>query len=301
MSVTTTSGRRSSTASSRESRSSQEATTSMSPCPASSCAMPSRTRRLSSASATLMVTAGMQSAPVMVEATVLSVSVSAFVISRRAPLLDRAISGTLAPCPSPVRVLVVDDHPIVRSAMRVLLDAAGEFRGRRRGGLRQRGTERGRAARSRPRAPGTVRMPDMDGIEGRLADSRPRTTGRSWCLMSSDPQSEPRASARRPVRGEGATQDRRLARALVAARAGTLTHVVDGHGQWGVDVRHRSTLTKVAPGGQWRRHAGSARVHPRVTGVHAARPDQGSRPGGSRARLGPVSGSGGATSGPPVG
>jgi DNA-binding NarL/FixJ family response regulator len=94
--------------------------------------------------------------------------------------------------PDPVRVLVVDDQPIVRSAMRVLLDAAGEFEAV---GEAASGTEALSAVDQLD--PDLVlldvRMPDMDGIE---AASRIQAThGRTVVvLMSSDPRAHPRAS-----------------------------------------------------------------------------------------------------------
>jgi DNA-binding NarL/FixJ family response regulator len=94
--------------------------------------------------------------------------------------------------PDPVRVLVVDDHPIVRSAMRVLLDAAGEFEAV---GEAASGNEALSAVEQLD--PDLVlldvRMPDMDGIE---AASRIQAThGRTVVvLMSSDPPADPRVS-----------------------------------------------------------------------------------------------------------
>ncbi|HEX6712841.1 MAG TPA: response regulator [Thermoleophilaceae bacterium] len=95
-----------------------------------------------------------------------------------------------------VRVLVVDDQPIVRSAMRVLLDAAGEFEAV---GEAASGNEALSAVEQLD--PDLVlldvRMPDMDGIE---AASRIQATHRRTVvvLMSSDPEVEPRASAAAP-------------------------------------------------------------------------------------------------------
>jgi DNA-binding NarL/FixJ family response regulator len=93
--------------------------------------------------------------------------------------------------PDPVRVLVVDDQAIVRSAMRVLLDAAGEFEAV---GEATSGNEALTAVEQLD--PDLVlldvRMPDMDGIE---AASRIQAThGRTVVvLMSSDPPADPRA------------------------------------------------------------------------------------------------------------
>jgi DNA-binding NarL/FixJ family response regulator len=98
--------------------------------------------------------------------------------------------------PEPVRVLVVDDQPIVRSAVRVLLDAAGEFEAV---GEAASGNEAIDAVEQLD--PDLVlldvRMPDMDGIE---AASRIQATHRRTVvvLMSSDPETEPRASAAAP-------------------------------------------------------------------------------------------------------
>jgi DNA-binding NarL/FixJ family response regulator len=98
--------------------------------------------------------------------------------------------------PEPVRVLVVDDQPIVRSAMRVLLDAAGEFEAV---GEAASGNEAINAVEQLD--PDLVlldvRMPGMDGIE---AASRIRATHRRTVvvLMSSDPEAEPRALAAAP-------------------------------------------------------------------------------------------------------
>lgn len=94
--------------------------------------------------------------------------------------------------PDPVRVLVVDDQPIVRSAMRVLIDAAGEFEAV---GEATSGNEALSAVEQLD--PDLVlldvRMPDMDGIE---AASRIQATHRRTVvvLMSSDPRAAPRAS-----------------------------------------------------------------------------------------------------------
>jgi DNA-binding NarL/FixJ family response regulator len=94
--------------------------------------------------------------------------------------------------PDPVRVLVVDDHAIVRSATRLLLDATGEFEAV---GEAASGSEALSAVEQLD--PDLVlldvRMPDMDGIE---AAARIRATRRSTVvvLMSSDPRAEPRAS-----------------------------------------------------------------------------------------------------------
>jgi DNA-binding NarL/FixJ family response regulator len=92
----------------------------------------------------------------------------------------------------PVRVLVVDDQPIVRNATRLLLDATGEFEAV---GEAASGSEALSAVDQLE--PDLVlldvRMPDMDGIE---AAARIRAThGRTVVvLMSSDPRANPRAS-----------------------------------------------------------------------------------------------------------
>lgn len=92
----------------------------------------------------------------------------------------------------PVRVLVVDDQPIVRNATRLLLDATGEFEAV---GEAASGTEALSAVDQLE--PDLVlldvRMPDMDGIE---AAARIRAThGRTVVvLMSSDPRADSRAS-----------------------------------------------------------------------------------------------------------
>jgi DNA-binding NarL/FixJ family response regulator len=95
--------------------------------------------------------------------------------------------------PEPVRVLVVDDQPVVRSAVRVLLDAAGEFEAV---GEAASGNEAIDAVEqlNPDLVLLDVRMPDMDGIE---AASRIQAThGRTVVvLMSSDPRADPRASA----------------------------------------------------------------------------------------------------------
>jgi DNA-binding NarL/FixJ family response regulator len=93
----------------------------------------------------------------------------------------------------PVRVLVVDDQPVVRSATRLLLDATREFEAV---GEAASGTEALSAVDQLE--PDLVlldvRMPDMDGIE---AAERIRATHRSTVvvLMSSDPRAAPRESA----------------------------------------------------------------------------------------------------------
>jgi DNA-binding NarL/FixJ family response regulator len=92
----------------------------------------------------------------------------------------------------PVRVLVVDDQPIVRSATRSLLDATREFEAV---GEAASGIEALTAVQQLE--PDLVlldvRMPDMDGIE---AAARIRATheGTVVVLMSSDPRAEPYAS-----------------------------------------------------------------------------------------------------------
>jgi DNA-binding NarL/FixJ family response regulator len=94
--------------------------------------------------------------------------------------------------PDPVRVLVVDDQPIVRSAARSLLDAMREFEAV---GEAASGIEALTAVEQLD--PDLVlldvRMPDMDGIE---AAARIRATHRRTVvvLMSSDPLADPRAS-----------------------------------------------------------------------------------------------------------
>jgi DNA-binding NarL/FixJ family response regulator len=94
--------------------------------------------------------------------------------------------------PDPVRVLVVDDQPIVRSATRSLLDATREFEAV---GEATSGTEALSAVQQLD--PDLVlldvRMPDMDGIE---AAARIRATHRRTVvvLMSSDPRADLRAS-----------------------------------------------------------------------------------------------------------
>jgi DNA-binding NarL/FixJ family response regulator len=94
--------------------------------------------------------------------------------------------------PDPVRVLVVDDQPIIRSATRLLLDATGEFEAV---GEAASGTEALSAVDQLE--PDLVlldvRMPDMDGVE---AAKRIRATHGSTVvvLMSSDPRAAPRES-----------------------------------------------------------------------------------------------------------
>jgi CheY-like chemotaxis protein len=91
-----------------------------------------------------------------------------------------------------VRVLVVDDQPIVRSATRLLLDTTGEFEAV---GEAASGNEALSAVEQLD--PDLVlldvRMPDMDGVE---AAARIRATHRSTVvvLMSADPRAEPRGS-----------------------------------------------------------------------------------------------------------
>ena len=93
----------------------------------------------------------------------------------------------------PVRVLVVDDQPVVRSATRLLLDTTREFEAV---GEAASGIEALSAVEQLE--PDLVlldvRMPDMDGIE---AAERIRATHRSTVvvLMSSDPRAAPRESS----------------------------------------------------------------------------------------------------------
>jgi CheY-like chemotaxis protein len=92
----------------------------------------------------------------------------------------------------PVRVLVVDDQPVVRSATRLLLESTREFEPV---GEAASGTEALTAVKQLE--PDLVlldvRMPDMDGVE---AAARIRETHGSTVvvLMSSDPCNDPPAS-----------------------------------------------------------------------------------------------------------
>jgi DNA-binding NarL/FixJ family response regulator len=95
-----------------------------------------------------------------------------------------------------VRVLVVDDQPLVRSATRLLLDATREFEAI---GEAASGNEALDAVEQLD--PDLVlldvRMPDMDGIE---AAARIRATHRRTVvvLMSGDSRTDLRASAAAP-------------------------------------------------------------------------------------------------------
>jgi CheY-like chemotaxis protein len=92
----------------------------------------------------------------------------------------------------PVRVLVVDDQPVIRRATRSLLDATREFVAV---GEAASGTEALSAVEQLE--PDLVlldlRMPDMDGIEtaARIRATHDRTV---VVLMSSDPRADPHAS-----------------------------------------------------------------------------------------------------------
>ncbi len=108
-------------------------------------------------------------------------------------ILRFPVLGKLGGVTDPVRVLVVDDQPIVRSTMRVLLDTADEFEAV---GEAASGHEALSAVEQLD--PDLVlldvRMPDMDGIE---AASRIRATHRKTVvvLMSSDARADMDTSA----------------------------------------------------------------------------------------------------------
>jgi two-component system response regulator NreC len=79
---------------------------------------------------------------------------------------DRAArtTGNLPPVAAPVRVLVVDDHAVVRSGLRLLLDANDDIEG-----VGEAGTARDAIFRARELKPHVilmdVMMPDQSGIE----------------------------------------------------------------------------------------------------------------------------------------
>ena len=82
------------------------------------------------------------------------------------------VEGTLMPVPLKTRILLADDHAVVRGGLRLVLDAAAGPRGRRRGRRRRRGASRSLCGRDRPRDPRR-----LDAAVDRPA-GRPRVTRR---------------------------------------------------------------------------------------------------------------------------
>ena len=85
----------------------------------------------------------------------------------------------------PARVLLADDHPVVRHGLREILDAEADLRRRGRGRRRRRGGRAG-AARRRPRRCSTSTMPRMTGLQAAAELSRRRPELRVLMLSMHD-------------------------------------------------------------------------------------------------------------------
>ena len=136
MSVRTTSGCVDSTASSRDGRSSQEATTSIAPCPARRCSSPSRTNRLSSAITTRTAT----TITIVAEGRRTVHTSPRRVCAPASPDTSRPHCDRPPPPPSfgrmpgepemgrsSIGVVTVDDHEAFRRSIRDVIDATPGF------------------------------------------------------------------------------------------------------------------------------------------------------------------------------
>ena len=189
-------------------------------------------------------------------------------ISARVPAI--AIDPTpAATTVSPIRVLIADDHPIVRDGLRGMLGRGAGLRGRRRGRRRRRGAgARGRAhARRHPHGPADARR------RRRRGDPSPRATRLAGARARADDVRQ------RPGRAAGARRRRDGLPAQGRAAAGAAASDPRGGPRRGRartvgrDPPRRPDLRSPAQEHAERARArGPARSSPRARRIAAPRP-----------------------------